>query len=294
MNNSQMNTLKNATGKIDYTLMNDCMFHSVMTKNVTVLKGLVCALLHLKPDRVQSIEVLNPYEPGEDILDKNFILDVKICLNDETFINIELQVRPQAYWNDRSLIYLCRLFDNLKKGENYSDVRPAYHIGLLDFTPFPEHPEFYAVNQMMNVRKHYIYNDKFTLNVLDLKQIELATDEDKLWKLDFWARLFKATTWEELKMLAQQDNVFQETCDTVFRLNQDEKIRYWCQAREEAERIARTIEQDYEDRLAKKDNALAEKDKALAEKDKALAEKDKALAEKDAQLALLKAQLNQK
>ncbi len=41
MNNSQMNTLKNATGKIDYTLMNDCMFHSVMTRNVTVLKGLV-------------------------------------------------------------------------------------------------------------------------------------------------------------------------------------------------------------------------------------------------------------
>ena len=147
---------------------------------------------------------------------------------------------------------------------------------------------------MKNVRKHYIYNSKFTLNVLNLKQIKLATNGDKLWKLDFWARLFKATTWEELKMLAQQDNVFQETCDTVFRLNQDEKIRYWCQAREEAERIARTIEQDYEDRLAKKDNALAEKDKALAEKDKALAEKDKALAEKDAQLALLKAQLNQK
>ncbi len=88
-------------------------------------------------------------------------------------------------------------------------------------------------------------------------------------------------------MLAQQDNVFQETCETVFRLNQDKKVRYWCQAREEAERIARTTEQDYEKRLAKKD-------KALAEKDKALAEKDKALAEKDAQLALLKAQLNQK
>ncbi len=88
-------------------------------------------------------------------------------------------------------------------------------------------------------------------------------------------------------MLAQQDNVFQETCETVFQLNQDKKVRYWCQAREEAERIARTTEQDYEKRLAKKD-------KALAEKDKALAEKDKALAEKDAQLALLKAQLNQK
>ena len=30
----------------------------------------------------------------------------------------------------------------------------------------------------MNVKKHYIYNDNFTLNVLDLTQTELATDED--------------------------------------------------------------------------------------------------------------------
>ncbi len=197
MNNSQMNTLKNATGKIDYTLMNDCMFHSVMTRNITVLKGLVCALLHLKPDRVRSIEVLNPYELGEDVRDKNFILDVKICLNNSTVVNIELQVQPQKYWNNRSLTYLCRLFDNLKKGASYSDIMPAYHIGILDFTLFPKHPEFYATYKMKNVRKHYIYNSKFTLNVLNLKQIKLATNGDKLWKLDFWARLFKATTWEE-------------------------------------------------------------------------------------------------
>ena len=181
MKNKQMKTLKNAVGKIDYTLMNDCMFHSVMTKNGNVLKGLLCALLHLKPDEVQSITILNPIELGDDIRSKSFILDIKLLLNDTKIINIELQVRPQYYWNDRSLIYLCRLFDNLQKGEPYSDVMPAYHISLLDFTPFPEHPAFYATNKMMNVQKHYIYNDKFTLNVLDLNQIERATDEDKQW-----------------------------------------------------------------------------------------------------------------
>lgn len=35
-----------------------------------------------------------------------------------------------------------------------------------------------------NVKKHFVYNDKFTLNVLDLRQIDLATDEDKAYKLD--------------------------------------------------------------------------------------------------------------
>ncbi len=130
MKNKQTTTFKNATGKIDYTLMNDCMFHSVMTQNGNVLKGLVCALLRLKPDRVHSITVLNPYELGSDIRDKNFILDIKILLNDRKVINIELQVRSQRYWNDRSLIYLCRLFDNLEKGSPYSDVMPAYHISI--------------------------------------------------------------------------------------------------------------------------------------------------------------------
>lgn len=175
---------------------------------------------------------------------------------------------------------------------------PAYHIGILDFTPFPGHPEFYAAYRMMNVRKHYIYNDKFTMNVLDLNQIKLATDVDRFWKLDFWARLFKATTWEGLNMLAQQDSVFQETCETVFRLNQDEKVRYWCEAREEADRIARTIEHDYEVSLAEKeaerDRAIAERNNAIAEKDNAIAEKDSVIAEKDAQIAMLTAQLNQK
>lgn len=260
-----------------------------------MLKGLVCALLHLEPDEVQSVVLLNPIEFSDRMRDKDFILDIKVMLNDMAIINIELQVRTQQFWDDRSLSYLCRIFNSLEKGEDYSDIRPAYHIGILDFTPFPDYPEFYAANKMMNIKKHYIYNDKFTLNVLDLNQIGLATDEDKKWKLDYWARLFKATTWEGLQMLAQQDSDFQETCETIFRLNQNKSVRYWCQAREEADRIARSIEHDYEiyrKNLAEKDaiiadqdNALAEKDNTIAENKRLLTEKDSALAEKDSALA---------
>ena len=154
---------------------------------------------------------------------------------------------------------------------------------------------------MMNVQKHYIYNDKFMLNVLKLKQIELATDEDKQWKLDYWARLFQSKTWEELKMLAQQNDVFMETCETIFQKNQDEKVRYWCEAREEAERIARSVKRDYENQLAEKDSIIIEKDNTITdmgntivEKDNALTEKDNTIAEMRAQIAALMAQLNQK
>lgn len=37
--------------------------------------------------------------------------------------------------------------------------------------------------------------------MLNLSRIDLATVEDKQYHIDYWASLFKATTWEEIKML---------------------------------------------------------------------------------------------
>ena len=116
--------------------------------------------------------------------------------------------------------------------------------------------------------------------MLDLNQIELATEEDKAYKIDYWAKLFKAKTWEDIKMLAQNDNVFEEACETVYKMNQNNEVRYLCEMREEGERILRT----YQNMLKRRDVALAEKDAALEESVAALAEKDTELAEKDAAL----------
>lgn len=97
-------------------------------------------------------------------------------------------------WRNHSLSYLCSIFQNLESGDDYSQIKPVYHIGILDFSPFPQYPEFYSTNKMMNIKKHYIYNYNFTLNVLDLNHIELATNEDKTYKINYWAKLFKAKT----------------------------------------------------------------------------------------------------
>lgn len=69
--------------------------------------------------------------------------------------------------------------------------------------------------------------------MLDLTHTDLATDEDKSWQLDYWARLFKATTWEELNMLAQNNTYMAEASATVHQLSQEERIRMECEARED-------------------------------------------------------------
>lgn len=88
-------------------------------------------------------------------------------------------------------------------------------------------------------------------------------------------------------MLAQKDNAIKETCETVYKLNQDDSVRYWCEMREEGHRILRT----YESLLKQSNDKLAERDAELAEKNSVIAEKESALAEKDAMIATLQAQL---
>ena len=67
----------------------------------------------------------NPITPGETVDDKTIILDLFITLNNNKKINIEMQILNEGNWPERSLIYLCRAFDNLPKGQPYSDVMPA-------------------------------------------------------------------------------------------------------------------------------------------------------------------------
>ena len=82
-NSDSMLKLASFTGTIDYPLMNDYMFRSVMQSNENVLKGLLCSLLRLDPNNVQTVQILNPIELGKKISDKEFVLDIKVLMNNK-------------------------------------------------------------------------------------------------------------------------------------------------------------------------------------------------------------------
>ena len=257
--------LQTATGKIDYQMTNDYMFHAALQKNPKVLKSLICSLLRLRLQEIRSIQIINPIILGETVDEKTFILDINIVLNDNTLINLEMQVENLYNWEERSLSYLCRTFDQLQKGEEYSSAKPVIHISFLDFTPFPEYPEFYASYQFMNEKNHHIYSDKLTLRVVDLRQIELATAEDQASGLEHWARLFKASTWEEIRMIAKEDENLLEATETLYTLNADELVRRQCEARADYYRLHNSINRRMEELLLEKENAVEENKKLNSE-----------------------------
>lgn len=256
--------LQAASGPVTIRMTNDYLFRALLQTNNKVLRGLLCSLLQMKESDIESVEIKNPIILGETIDDKDFFLDIIVSLNNHTTINLEMQVINEHNWPERSLSYLCRSFDNLNKGMEYEEVKPAIQIGILDFTLFPEHPEFYATYQFLNVKNFTKYSDKLRLSVLDLTQIELATEEDIACRLDYWAALFKATTWEEIKMLAENNEYITEASKTIYQLTQEEHIRMVCEAREDYYRRQRSINkklqklQQYEEKIEEHKATIAE------------------------------------
>jgi len=102
------------------------------------------------------------------------------------------------------------------------------------------------------MKNHHIYSDNFVLSVVDLSHIDLATGEDKKYHIDAWAKLFKATTWEEIKKMAATDEYLQEASISSFQFNTDEQIRKLCRDRVEYYQDLH----NYERAIAQKDTVI--------------------------------------
>ena len=199
----------------------------------------------------------------------------------------------------------------MQRGQTYLDTKPVYHIGFLDYDLKRFTPEFYPTYQLLTVKNHELHSDKFVLSVVNLNQIDKATEEDRKYGIDHWARLFKADTWEAIKKMAQENEYISDAAETMFESSQDISIRTFCEGVEEAHRLRRGLELrleraeaallEKEEALQAKDEALQANKKALQAKDKtiqnnekALQENQKALQAKDNEIARLKALLEEK
>lgn len=232
-NNSLWDTdLKLPKGKIRYGLTNDYMFRAVLQKNNNVLKHLLAALLKISVSEIASCEITNPIVLGESIDDKSCVMDIRILLNNQRLINLEMQIGHLENWPNRSLFYLSRLFCNIHPGENYNLIKPSIHIGILTEQLFDDVKDFYSEYLMMNTKNQRIFSRNFSLRVLQLSQLETASEAEKASELYQWAKLFLAKTWEELQMVAKNSNIMQETTKCLYELSEEENIRLLCEGRE--------------------------------------------------------------
>ena len=218
-------------------------------------------------------------------------------------IDLEMQIANEHNWPERSISYAARSFDNLNSGEEYINVMPVHSIGFLDFTLFTETPEFYATYQLQNVMTGQLYSSKFSIHVVDLRRIELATEEDKAYGIDRWAMLFKATTWEELRMISKDNPVLQQTSSELYTINADEILRFGrkqeCQHLNRAdaefwERHTQAQMQKQAEIIQQQEEALRQKDEAMQEQRRIIQKREDTIAAQAELIRKLEAQVTEK
>ena len=126
--------------------------------------------------------------------------------------------------------------------------------------------------------------------MIDSTRIDLATEEDKHYEIDRWAKLFKAAIWEELKMIAKNDPDLMQASDELYKVNKDDILRQQARARADAE----FWEKVHNARMEKMQEELEKNKKELSKKNAIISEKNSVISEKDNEIKRLKEQLAQK
>jgi len=221
------------TGEIRYGLTNDYLFHIVFQRNLDALAHLIALVLGVPRDNIKSVKVENILEPGKDIDAKSCVLDVKATMNDDTILDLEMQVEDYGNWTDRSLTYLCRMYDNLSKGQDYKEVKKAIHIGFLDYHLKGFEERFRSEYMMTEQKTGQVYSSKFQLFVIDLKTLDdknyVVSEEER--ELYEFARIFKAKTWEEVRKMAENSKVIDGILFTWREATEEEKVQDAIEAR---------------------------------------------------------------
>ena len=131
MSDTQNNIQLPEHGKLTIPMANDYLFRALLPPNNKVITDLIASLLHLFPSEITSVEITNPIVLGESTNDKTFFLDIRVDLNQNTLINLEMQVINEHNWPERSLSCLCREFDQLSTSQSYKSVKPVISTSRL-------------------------------------------------------------------------------------------------------------------------------------------------------------------
>lgn len=233
----QDDILQKMDGDIQFGLMNAYMFVAVLQKNREALKDLIASILELERSEILKIEILNPIRLGEALDEKDCVLDLFVLVNGNIKINLEMQVLNEGNWNNRGVYYLAKNIAELKEGEDYNDMKTVVQVGILDFNLWKDGDNpFFQKYQLWDRKNNRLFNDRVSLNVVCLKQLEKASETERRSGLFDWAKAFKVKTWKELKNLSEQNNAIKEAAVTLASLSNDEQIRIQCDRQEKARR----------------------------------------------------------
>ena len=130
-NSEEIAKLYTDTYRTRMPLYNDYVFHRIYGSDTeeskAALVGLLNIILERKDDPIRRLEIKNPIDIGDWILDKDTTMDIKAETDSGELLTIEMQVSHLTDYRCRILFYGGRLVNSsLKSGEPYGNTRVCH------------------------------------------------------------------------------------------------------------------------------------------------------------------------
>ena len=210
----------------------DICFKELM-QNPKVRKGIVAAILGKDPDEIESTVLMPTILQQEYADDKLGILDARVKLVDGEQIDVEMQNAFFAFWPNRVLFYLGKMYTSqLKEGEGYENLKQCVHVSILNFIHFPDDNICFRAISFCEEGTGKIYTDKMKIYVLELPKLPPEQKNEK--DIIRWMRFLRAKSRKEFEKMAERDEYIQEAYEALKRMSADEKKRLEYEAREKA------------------------------------------------------------
>ena len=219
-------------------LTNDYVFKRIFAQegNESILKDFLEAILEIK---IEKIEVQNPELPKTDINEKLGVLDIKVQINKNTIVDVEMQMENEYNMDVRSTTYMGKMIANqLQKGENYSNLKKSIVINILIFNYYKRNSyhniarmKFEKTSKESYVDMGYKTEEEIATKYIEMHFIELKKfkkkNPDTKARINQWLWLL-AGGEEKIEMAEKENKEVKKAVEILdeMSINKEERERY--------------------------------------------------------------------
>ena len=222
-------------------LTNDYVFKRVFTKegNESMLKDLLEAILEIK---IEKVEVKNPEIPKETIQDKLSILDIKAQIDENTIVDIEMQMNDEKNIEHRSTVYMSKnIAGQLQVSDRYDTLKKSIVINFLNFNYYKRNSYHHIAKMRFDkaqkeklVELGYTVEDEIATEDLEMHFIELQKFKKKNPKVEskleqwIWTLIGEG---EKIKMAEEKNEEIKKAVEVIDQMSMNPRERELYEAR---------------------------------------------------------------
>ena len=222
----------------DFNALNDLLFKFIFghKENKEITLSFINAVLGLEGERAfVDLRFADREIDPEEENGKGSALDLLCMTNDETQINIEVQVQKRENMGQRSLYYWAKLYQStLGRGENYENLRRTVAINLLGYEYLPLSGFHHTYGLYDETCVHRLTDD-IEIHFLELPKVT-RQDIRRMRTLDKWMAFIRnELSDEEMEAIAMSDAAINTAWDRIEAFMRDAGQRRKYELREKYE-----------------------------------------------------------